>query len=91
MSEPKIDVVPPAGARITVTVPSLIWFLSGIVQVSFEPSAAVFVRAGRGGDASGAVCDFAWSGSVNRQTHAKTHLKFRTHLIPSPPITNIKI
>jgi hypothetical protein len=34
MSEPKTDVAPPAGAVITVTVPSLTRLRSGIVHVS---------------------------------------------------------
>ncbi len=60
MSDPKIDVVPPAGAVITVTVPSLMRFLSGIVHVSFEASATVLTKDGcRGGDTGEAVCDFA--------------------------------
>src|SRR4051794_37622672 len=54
MSEPKIDVAPPAGAVMTVTVPALTFSLFGMVQV---------LSAFGAGGGSGATCADAIVGS----------------------------
>jgi len=53
-------VAPPAGAVITVAVPSLMRLRSGIVNVSFELSVAAFGKTGcRGAGTSGTFCGAA--------------------------------
>src|SRR3981189_1708719 len=54
MSEPKIDVAPPAGAVMIVTVPALTFSLFGMVHMS-----SAFGAGGR----SGAACDAVMAGS----------------------------
>ena len=57
MSAPKTEVAPPAGAVITVAVPSLMRLRSGIDRVA---SGLVLGTLGRG-----AVCNIALSASVH--------------------------
>src|SRR5882672_12779053 len=83
MSEPKTDVAPPAGAVITVTVPSLTRLRSGIVHVSFEwsPVAPGEICCGAAG-ARGTVCETAISGSAHRLMQTPT--MYRIHMIYTP-------